>query len=179
MFSALFRRRAGPNIDRLYGVIMAAALSRPLYARFAVPDTFEGRFESACLHMALVLQRLQALPPPAGEAAQALVNRFFDGLDSAIREHGIGDVAVPKRMKRFMQAFYGRANAYAAAFAPDAPEAGLAQALGRNLLDGAAPTPDLVAWIRSLAGQLERAELATLLAQPQTYFAACDGKGKP
>lgn len=172
MIASLFRRRTRPDIDRLYGAIMAAALSPAHYAQLGVPDTFEGRFECATLHMALALRRLGQLPPPAAEASQALVDRFFDGLDAAIRERGIGDVAVPRRMKTFMQAFYGRLNAYSAALSEGAAGPALAGALGRNLLEGAEPSAALVETVRALAARLELADLAALTDRSEAVFSA-------
>lgn len=163
MFTSLFRRRAGPDIDPLYGAIMAAALRPHLYASFGVPDTFEGRFECATLHMALVLVRLRQLPPPADAAGQALVDRFFDGLDAAIREKGIGDVAVPRRMKRFMQGFYGRVAAYEQA---GGDPAALAVAIGRNVLEGANASRDLVDDVIASQEAVMHASLEDLLERP-------------
>lgn len=165
MILSLFRRRRPtPDIGELYGTIMASALRPVLYAHLGVPDTFEGRFEAATLHMALALARLGALPPPADQAAQALVDRFFEGLDVAIRQRGVGDTAVPRRLSAFAKGFYGRLAAYEAAFGPDALPEALAEALGRNLLDGAPASPELVAAMRSAHAAITAAPLARLLA---------------
>ena len=80
-----------------------------------MPDTLEGRFECLILHVILVLRRLNRLPEPAADVAQDLVNSVFLQLDSSLRESGIGDFGVPKRMKKLGAAFYGRAEGYDAA----------------------------------------------------------------
>jgi cytochrome b pre-mRNA-processing protein 3 len=127
MVFSLFRRSGPPpSVERVYGDIVAAARRPVLYQRMGVPDTVMGRFEVLGLHMALVLLRLRQLPSPADQLAQELVDRFFADLDSALRQIGIGDVSVPKKIKKLAQAFYGRAQAAADA---------LEQALARNVLE--------------------------------------------
>jgi len=149
------KRQRGQGIAPLYGAIMAKALNPLLYSSHGLPDTFEGRFESVTLHTALVLRRLKALPPPAADLAQELVDRVFDGLESAMREVGIGDMGIPKRMKSFAKGFYGRLGAYTAAL--DAGDAqALAQALSRNVLEGAPATPGFVDYVIEFSKQLDQ-----------------------
>lgn len=162
IFSFLKRRKRSQAIEPLYGAMMAAALDPQLYARHGVPDTFEGRFEAVTLQAGLVLRRLKDLPAPAGEVAQDLVDRTFDGLDAAMREVGISDVGVPKRMKKFAQGFYGRLEAYSTALGEG--DDALATALARNLLDGKMAPPDLVAEVRQRVARLEDASLEDLVA---------------
>ena len=102
MILNLFRRSASEAIvERLYEQIVAAA-RRPAFfmAPVGVADTWDGRFEVLALHVFLVLRRLSALPPPAPDLAQDLTNRMFRGFDEALRETGVGDLTVPKRMQR-------------------------------------------------------------------------------
>lgn len=117
MIAGLFRRRDPRReaITALHERLIAAARRPGLYTRLGVPDTLEGRFESLTLHAVLVLRALHRLPAPAGEVAQDLVNDVFGQLDASLRELGVGDMGVGKRMKKLAQAFYGRAESYAAA----------------------------------------------------------------
>jgi cytochrome b pre-mRNA-processing protein 3 len=132
MILALFRSRANRRlIDRLHGEIVAAARHPALYREFGVADTFEGRFELVVLHAFLVVRRLNQLPAPAPEMAQDLVDAVFAHFDVALREAGVGDLAVPKRMKRLAAAFYGRVTAYDLALQADGDDE-LAAALTRN-----------------------------------------------
>ena len=64
-----------------------------------VPDTFEGRFESLTLHAALLVRRLRAAEAPGPDMAQHLVDTVFRHFDRTLREMGVGDTTVPKRMK--------------------------------------------------------------------------------
>jgi cytochrome b pre-mRNA-processing protein 3 len=161
MVLGLFSRsKPVPSVERVYGDIVAAARWPVLYSQMGVPDTVMGRFDSLALHVVLALRRLRALPPPADSLAQELVDRFFADLDSSLREIGIGDVSVPKKIKKLGQAFYGRADAYEKALAVDAPADSLEQALARNVLD----RPDepqlataLAQHVRRLVREIDRA----------------------
>src|SRR6185295_7942279 len=81
----------------------------------------------------LVLRRLRAIEGGAG-LSQALFDHFCSDMDANLREMGVGDLTVPKRMQKFGEAFYGRAAAYDRALQAGAEP--LAQALCKNILDG-------------------------------------------
>jgi cytochrome b pre-mRNA-processing protein 3 len=167
MIFSLFRQKtAVPSVERVYANIVAAARQPVLYASYGVPDTVMGRFEALVLHMSLALRRLKALPPPADSLSQELVDRFFADLDAALREIGIGDVSVPKKIKKLGQAFYGRLGAYDAALEPEASAGALEDALARNVLDKA-DQPGLASalaqHVRELAKALSVADLEVFL----------------
>jgi cytochrome b pre-mRNA-processing protein 3 len=143
MILKLFRSSPTANIGDLYGAIVAQARAPAFYGSYGVPDTVEGRFDLIVLHLVLVLaqtgQQPSAAPASGGGAAHGLGQKLFDefcrDLDDNLREMGVGDLAVPKRMRSFAEAFYGRQAAYLAAFAaPDPKE--LENALARNIFDG-------------------------------------------
>ena len=133
------RRSNRAITDALYEQIVAAARQPVLYAEWFVPDTPLGRFEMVALHMLLVQRRLRGQTGAARDLAQVLIDDFFMDLDHSLRELGIGDLGVPKRMKRLARMFYGRTKAYGDALDADDREA-LALALARNV------RPDLEAW---------------------------------
>ena len=164
--SKLLRDKPMASVERVYGDIVTAARAPALYSAMGVPDTVMGRFEALALHVALVLRRLRSLPPPADSLAQELIDRFFADLDSALREIGIGDVSVPKKVKALGQAFYGRAQAYEDALQPDAAAADLEKALCRNVLDRP-DAPGLAALlaqhVRMTAAQFESSDLEGFL----------------
>ena len=121
---------------------MAAAQARQnaFYVELGCPDTPEGRFELYSLHVALLLARLKGQGAAAAETAQALFDAFVRSLDDALRELGVGDLVVPKRMKKIGAAFYGRARSYEQALGrlPDVTElhALLERTLGEALGQG-------------------------------------------
>jgi cytochrome b pre-mRNA-processing protein 3 len=131
-----FRRPHAPRrgtIEAIYGMIVAQAREPLFYAGLGVPDTVNGRFDMVLLHLWMVLRRLRAAGGGA-ELSQALFDRFCSDMDDNLREMGVGDLTVPKRMQKFGEAFYGRSAAYDRALVAG-PEP-LAQALCRNILDG-------------------------------------------
>src|ERR1700683_4586156 len=116
MILRLFRRDAEKRtIAALYGMIVTQARSHAFYASYGVPDTIEGRFALILLHLVLVLRRLARDDGPARSFGQRLFDTFCCDLDDNLRQMGIGDLAVPKHMRRFGEAFYGRQAAYLAA----------------------------------------------------------------
>ena len=169
-----FFRRGGERrrlIGGLHGAISSAARHPALYTDLRVPDTVEGRFESLSLHVYLVLRRLDRLPPPAADVAQELVDSVFAELDASLRELGVSDVGVGKRMKKLGGSFYGRTSGYDEGLkAPAAAGDGaLRRALARNILGaGGLPTEDLAAaplarYVRAAEASLARADLDALL----------------
>ncbi len=137
MILPAFRRSSdGRSIRALYGVIVAQARSAVFYAGYGVPDTVQGRFELIVLHLVLFLRRLgQEDKAASGRSlGQGLFDVFCRDLDGNLREMGVGDLAVPKKMRRFGEAFYGRQAAYGAALAA-ADERELEKALARNIFE--------------------------------------------
>jgi cytochrome b pre-mRNA-processing protein 3 len=155
-------------IARLYERVATASRQPALYLDLGVPDTLEGRFEALALHLVLALRALRDLPPPADEVARDLTDAFFRDLDASLREMGVGDTAVPKRMKTLGEAFSGRARAYDAELnASD--EAGLARALGRNVGGVEAPADGLARYALAADGSLKAMTLDAILDQGFTF----------
>lgn len=160
------RQKRREAILPLFGDVVAVARHPLFYLDFAVEDTFEGRFELLSLLMVLALRRLRQLPPPAGDCAQELVDAFFASLDDGLRRAGIGDLSVPKRIKKLAQGFYGRAEAYGAAL-DSGSEADLRAVLARNLYAGSRDAADvpagLITCLAMLASAVQACDLPVLL----------------
>jgi cytochrome b pre-mRNA-processing protein 3 len=110
---SLFRRKEPSPIPLdLHDAIVAEARSVALYADFGVPDTVTGRFEMVVLHAHLFLRRARREQDRLGDLAQEVVDRTFLEFDRALREMGVGDTSVPRKMKTMARAFYGRGAAY-------------------------------------------------------------------
>jgi cytochrome b pre-mRNA-processing protein 3 len=132
-----FRKPRAPlrdTIEVIYGMIVTQAREPTFYRDLGVPDTVNGRFDLLVLHLWMVLRRLRSVGD-AAKVSQALFDRFCSDMDANLREMGVGDLAVPKRMQAFGEAFYGRSAAYDAALASGREP--LARALCRNILNGA------------------------------------------
>ena len=157
MISLPFRRfPRNPSIDALYGTIVAQARSPAFYRGYGVPDTVAGRLDMLMLHLLLLLRRLAAAPGEARPVGQQLFDRFCRDVDANLREMGVGDLAVPRQMRRVAEAYYGRAKAYERALAQQDGDA-LAAALARNIFNAAEPplgARRLAAYIRQTARRL-------------------------
>jgi cytochrome b pre-mRNA-processing protein 3 len=135
MGMAWFWRR-GRNravIERLHDEMVAAARQPAFFTQMGVADDLEGRFDLLVLHGVLVTRRLLAFAQKGEDMAQDLTDLMFARFDAALREMGVGDLAVPKRMKKLAQAYIGRRLAYEQALAGSDQQA-LAAVVARNLL---------------------------------------------
>jgi cytochrome b pre-mRNA-processing protein 3 len=157
------RTRPGSTIEAIYGMIVAQARLPAFYEQYHVPDTVNGRFDMVLLHLWLVLRRLRASAEGA-VVSQALFDHFCSDMDDNLREMGVGDLAVPKRMVKFAEAFYGRTAAYDAALQAGGPD--LAQALARNILltTEGAPAEPLAGYVQASIRGLEAIDDKRLLA---------------
>ncbi len=130
----LFGDRSPDPSEALYAAIVAAARQEKFYAEWKVPDTMDGRFDMLVLHMFLVLERLRGFGEESEKLRQALTDKFFAEMDAALREVGVGDLAVGKKVRKMAEAFFGRMTAYSKAV--ESGEGALAEALARNIFAG-------------------------------------------
>jgi cytochrome b pre-mRNA-processing protein 3 len=105
-------RPAKATGKRLYVAAAAQARQADFYARMGAADSVEGRFELYTLHVVLLLRRLKGQGPAAMEVSQAVFDAYVRSLDDALREMGVGDLSVGKKMRRLGEAFYGRVKNY-------------------------------------------------------------------
>jgi cytochrome b pre-mRNA-processing protein 3 len=155
LFGRWFRRPESDGIaSTLYGAIVAQARDPALYDALGVADTLDGRFEMVVLHCVLVTERLKGEGEEARALGQAVFDVFCTDMDRSLREIGVGDLSVPKRMKEMSQRFYGRAAAYGSALAAG-DRAGLAAALARNVTAGdAGRAAQLAGYVMAAHGSL-------------------------
>lgn len=159
------RRRSptGQTATKLYGHVVAQARSTVLYASYHVPDTAEGRFEMIVLHLFMSLERLRAEGEAGQALGQALLETFVTDMDDAMREFGIGDLGVPRRIKKTTAAVAERVEDYRAALAaPD--DAPMQRALAKHIALDPADASRLATYARAAARALARAEPTRILA---------------
>lgn len=139
--SRYLRQTRRDVVDAIYGKIVATARQPAFYSHWQVPDTPLGRFEMMALHVFLFMHRMRGeAGGAAAELTQAVIDEFFKDVEHSLRELGIGDMGVPKRMKKLARMFYGRAAAYGDALDTQDREA-LADALRRNVVPERADWP--------------------------------------
>ena len=133
MIFNLFRKETAEEKSalKLYDAIVAQARQPVFYQDYGVDDTTSGRFEMIVLHAYMLFYRLQKEDEAARAVGQLVFNRFFRDMDDALREIGIGDLSVPKKIKKMAQAFYGRVEAYDKARAESLDA--LSETLSRNI----------------------------------------------
>ena len=183
MILPAFRRNPhSRSIHALYGMIVAQARTPAFYTGYGVPDTVQGRFDLIVLHLVLVLARLgrdhEPRPRPGRHAepgrgrsperalGQGLFDAFCRDLDANLREMGVGNLAVPREMRRFGEAFYGRQAAYGEALAA-ADDRELEKALARNIFEAAGiddRAARLARYARAAAKLLDTVEEDALVA---------------
>ena len=136
---------AGRVAHDLYDALVAQARRPDLYLSAGIPDTLDGRFDMVVLHAVLVIRRLGAAGAGAQALSQAVFDIMFADMDQSLRELGVGDMGVGKRVKQMAKAFYGRAAAYEAGLA--GAEGLLEAALARNLYGTVTPAPGQLATV--------------------------------
>ena len=146
-----YRRKA----EELYGAVVAAARQPALFSQGGIPDTPEGRFEAVALFLFLAVDRLQREGADGERMGQRLIEVFVTDMDDNLREMGVGDLSVPKKVQRATNAFYERALAYRAGLkAADSDE--LAAALTQFVYKGSpsARAGQLGHYVRNVAARL-------------------------
>jgi cytochrome b pre-mRNA-processing protein 3 len=125
------------HTEALYARTVQAARQSEFYSDGGIPDTPEGRFEMIALHVILVIRKLNAEGERGKTAGQALFDYFFKDMDAALREMGIGDTGIGKKVRAMAEVFYGRFKSYSdAADSGDMPA--IIDAMTHNLFNGVA-----------------------------------------
>lgn len=156
---------------RLYEALAGQALLPVFYADLGVPDSIDGRFEMLCLHAHAVFHRLRGRGGQADQLGQAAYDAMFSGLDASLREMGVADLGVGRRIKIMTEALNGRIHAYDAALASGDAGA-LPAAIRRNVYGTVSTQEDqvsapqvsmLAAYQRALRASLAEIDDARLL----------------
>ncbi|MBT5109763.1 MAG: hypothetical protein HOM25_13865 [Rhodospirillaceae bacterium] len=149
---------------RLYNATVAQARTVAFYELWSVPDTVTGRFDMISLHGYLIMRRLMA-EPSAKAFSEAYCGMIFTDMDRNLREMGVGDLSVGKKVKKLAEGFYGRATAYESAM-NDGPEP-MTVVLRRNIYGGEDPGDSALsamsAYVRASADSLARQALADIM----------------
>jgi cytochrome b pre-mRNA-processing protein 3 len=166
MLNRLFRTDRSREAGRaLYAAVVEQSRTPALYQAFAAPDTVEGRFEVYSLHVLLLLDRFKQAGAPARAVSQALFDTYVKALDHALREMGVGDLSVGRKMRKLGEAFYGRVKSSQAAFAALPDETPLRDFLTRTVYADAdaAAAPALAAYVAVQRAHLAGQPLEALL----------------
>lgn len=154
------RRRHERAGFALYTAAVGAARDPWAFEQLGVPDTLDGRFDMVGVQVFLLVHRLHTEGKAGKDLAQAVFDAMFADMDTNLREIGVGDMTVGKKVKAMWEAFNGRSTAYATALEAGDAEA-LAAALDRNVWRTAAPPGAAAVLARAMMDQT-----AALAAQP-------------
>ncbi len=166
-FLGLFGRKQYERTGfELYTAAVQAARDPYIFETLRVPDTLDGRFDVIGLYVFLVVHRLHAESKVGKDLAQAIFDAMFSDMDINLREIGVSDMRIGKRVRAMWEAFNGRSAAYAAAV--DAGDmAALTEAVARNVWRGEAPEDAagaLAALVLDQAAHLRTQPLSALAA---------------
>lgn len=143
LLAAFRSRSAERNGYELYGQVVRAARDPWFYGEAGVPDTLDGRFDMVGLHAFLLIRRLTQPDMQAHDKSlsQAVFDAMFNDMDVNLREMGVGDMSVGKKVRAMWEAFHGRSAVYAEAMALAGDERGtaLTAAIARNVWRGGEP----------------------------------------
>jgi cytochrome b pre-mRNA-processing protein 3 len=173
MFRRLFsrNRRNEAIAYSLYGAIVAQARQPALYTEFRVPDTLDGRFDMVVLHGFLLFHRLKTETETTRQIGQAVFDIFLKDMDGTLREMGVGDISVPKKLKKMAEVFFGRIRAYDDALTAG-DHAALVAAIGRNVFPDGAPAgaaEQIASYVESSVSSLGAQSLDDILAANLAY----------
>jgi cytochrome b pre-mRNA-processing protein 3 len=156
----IWRKLLGGKPDQgesLYASLVEAARAEHFYRDMGVPDTVDGRFDMIVVHMFLMLNALKGDAAGLDTLRQSLTDAFFKDMDRSLREMGVGDLSVGKKVRKMAEAFYGRIAAYADGL--KSGENGFSEALARNIFADApnGKPDDLAKWMLIANKALEQA----------------------
>ena len=112
IFTIFKSRKTAQNISRLYAKIIAQARLPQFYEALGISDTFNGRFDLIALHAFIVMRRLKTDGLIGQKISQELFDFMFADIDTNLREMGVGDLSVSRKIKQLVSAYYGRIKAY-------------------------------------------------------------------
>ena len=154
MLKWLTRRRYASSIEKTYAEIVKQARRPELMRNFHIADNIDGRFDLLCLHMCLVMKRLKSKPELTRQYSQDLFDFMFLDMDQSLREMGVGDLSVGKRVKEMGKAFLGRLQVYETVI--EVKDAKLKEALIRNVYRGNTNLSEHAERLASYARQIDK-----------------------
>ncbi|MCP5382185.1 MAG: hypothetical protein H6912_07420 [Kordiimonadaceae bacterium] len=139
MFGFLFKeKRLNDSGQFLFLSIIEQSRLPFFYTDMEIADSIDGRFDVLVLHMAIVLDELDKYSeevPEVMKLRRILQEIMFDNLDLTLREIGVGDLGVGKKIKIMAEAFYGRVKTYQELFSSENVEE-MSEAIKRNVYRG-------------------------------------------
>ncbi len=174
MFGLFKSSKNSETAHRLYSAIIQQARLPIFYTDFGVPDTVDGRFDMIVLHAHILFDRLKDGIALDESLSQDVFDLMFADMDQNLREMGVGDIGVAKRIKAMVEAYYGRATAYADALKQE-DNSDLMAAIKKNLFRKSDPTDSQITavsdYFRAQVKHMASIELDTIRSGNISFIA--------
>ena len=155
----------------IYFRMLEQSRDRAFFGPGRFPDDYDGRIDLITLHYAVMLERLNREGEDGILLRQALFDELKDDFEIALREEGIGDTGVKKRIKKMIGHFYDRLKVYTDAFDSDDSTAALKAAFNDRTESEAPGTFEdkLAAYTQAFRASLAETSLKDIIAK-RFYF---------
>jgi len=104
------------DAKRIYKKIMLQSRKPDFYGENLCADSTDGRMEILCLHLSTVMYVLRNHGETGAKLNQSIYDVMIDDFDIALREEGLSDTGVSRRIKPLAKMFFTRAKQYTDAF---------------------------------------------------------------
>ena len=108
----MFFKKENKKVKIIYQNIIKISRSKFFYLDLKLNDDFETRFDLIIFHAFIIFFYYKNLSNEKSKISQDLFDFMFSDFENNLREMGFGDIAVNKKMKVFITAFYGRIAQY-------------------------------------------------------------------
>jgi len=131
-----------------------------------VTDTVYGRFNMVTLVATLAMRRMRQLGGEGKVLSEAFTEILFSDFDHALRENGVGDSSIARRIRKMGEEFFGLAKAVDQALDSGSPKQELAAVLQRNVQPDEEKAKSLALYLLDLNVQVEDLSDAQVRAGP-------------
>lgn len=138
-----------------YVAIMAKSREPEPYLSGWIEDTLEGRFQMVTMVSTLVMRRLRDFGDEGRTLADGIYKNVFSGVDHALREEGVGDSSIARKVRKMGEEFFGLARAMDATFESSETSVQMTETLKRNVQSDADKAAQLADWVIALDAELQ------------------------
>lgn len=132
-------------VSGLYAAILKRARNPDIFGDSGFTDTIDGRTGALAIYSSLVTTHLSAISQSGRALSSRLTDRIFDDIDASLRETGVGDASIARKVRTIGERFVGLGIAVNEAFLTSDPKASICEVLSRNELTGSSGTANVAA----------------------------------
>lgn len=154
-------------VKRWRDLVTGMAREPEPYLRGWIPDTIYGRFHMVALVATLAMRRFREHGREGQALSKAFSEMLFSDFDHSLREHGVGDSSIARRIRKMGEEFYGLATAVDEALEQGGPDKHLAEVIRRNIQPDAEKALPLANYVLDLNERVERVSDERVLTGPE------------